>query len=159
MVPSVGSICQKNEKGSSITRAYIYPFWCKLTCHFTEEGMGAQRPHNQLMADLNITPKHSALDVSSKGLTWRILAASQEQKARETPSSLSFQPLSQDKHFFSTPISSGTSIIQKKCWWIVETEKFQLGPETKLLVNSPLTKSFPFRPLQFCIHLPPLHFW
>nr|KAF6387743.1 hypothetical protein mMyoMyo1_008181 [Myotis myotis] len=67
------------------------------------------------------------------------MAASWEPKARETPNSLSFQQLSQDKHFLSTPISRGTSSNPEEMLMDSTDREMSISPRDQTPRESPLS--------------------
>lgn len=89
---------------------------------------------------------------AGKSLIWRITAVSWEQRRRDSiQAGFSSSHCPKINISPQPPLAEVQVVIPKKCWWIAQTEKFQLDPETKLPINSLLPTSFPFRPLQFCM--------
>ena len=114
---SVSSISQKYEWWSSTICAYTYSFGFKLT--------------------------RQAATARCRGRGLHKLGG----KARETPSSIFFQPLSQNKHFCSPPVRRGTNrnpeaMLRDSTGW-----ESSVRLSDQIPFNSLLATSFPFRPL------------
>lgn len=91
---------------------------------------------------------------TGKSLICRLMAASWEQKARETPNSLSFQQLSQDKRFLSSPISRGTSSNPEEMLMDSTDQEMSVSPRDQTPRESPLS-CFPLNHLGPASTFPP----
>ena len=114
---SVSSIYQKYEWWSSITCACTYPFGFKLMRQATKAWCRGHGLHK-----LGGKPERLQAAFSSSHCPKINISA----------------------HLPSAEVQTE---IQKQCWGTTQTERVQLGPVTRLPVNSLLVMSFPFRPL------------
>lgn len=76
---------------------------------------------------------------TGKSLIYRLMAASWERKARETPNSLSFYQLSQDKPFLSIPISRGSSSNPEEMLMDSTDGEMSISPRNQTPRESPLS--------------------